>query len=205
MWGRLYVSLVHDAERPDLAVAMVEDFTVEKNASLLLQRQAEELKALSLTDPLTGLFNRRGFQTLADQMLRAATRLGNRLVLVFFDLDGLKTVNDQLGHDVGDQYIQEFGRLLQKTFRQADIVARLGGDELVVLAHEAHEAGLESMLDRFRHNIIARNAEGDLPFKVSASVGHSIFSPEEPKTLDELVREADVAMYEDKRKRHHRP
>ena len=104
----------------------------------------QNLRHLSLRDDLTGLYNRRGFQTLAEQQLKQVRRTRRTLSVLFADLDGLKTINDTLGHHVGDSALIEAGRLLTRSFRDTDIVARFGGDEFAVLlvdAGEGHRGG----------------------------------------------------------------
>ena len=108
----------------------------------------EELLALSLTDPLTGLHNRRGFLTFAEHQLTLSLRTKQRLILFFADQDGLKRINDTLGHEEGDQAIMETASLLKKTFRASDIVARIGGDEYVVLAVDPDANSPEAKIGR---------------------------------------------------------
>lgn len=201
-WGRIYVSIVREENERDFAVAMIEDVTEAKEASELLEQQAAELKALSLTDPLTGLSNRRGFMAVGEQMLKVAMRQGEKLVLLFFDLDGLKKVNDQLGHEMGDAMIKQFSHILLETFRQSDLLGRIGGDEVVVLAHERPDgSGEEIMVGRLRKSMEALNAARRFPFFLAASAGAAYFDPANPKDMQALLSEADAAMYEDKRQR----
>jgi diguanylate cyclase (GGDEF)-like protein len=149
-------------------------------------------------DPLTGLQNRRGFLQSAEGLLRLADRAEAFVTLGYFDVDGLKQINDDLGHEVGDQAIIEAGRLLGTCFRSADVVARLGGDEFVVLFVVADRAGAGSAADRFAMAVAERNSVGDLPFYLSIA---SRFIERAPSTLrlDELLSRADAAMYERKR------
>ena len=89
----------------------------------------EELRAATMTDYLTGLLNRRGFFTLADQQCKLASRSKRAIALLYIDLDGFKHINDELGHEVGDQVLVETANILKRTFREADVIARIGGDE----------------------------------------------------------------------------
>ena len=107
------------------------------------ERNAQELEALSLTDALTGLRNRRGFTMLAEQQLKTANRLGRPLLLLYADVDCLKPVNDVQGHAAGDALLCEAAEVLAGRFRDMDIVARMGGDEFAVLQIDA-AAGEES-------------------------------------------------------------
>lgn len=113
------------------------------------QRVQATLQSLSLLDDLTGLRNRRGFFTLAEQHLKMAHRTGQPFLLAFIDLDGLKQINDTLGHPEGDLALLETASVLRDTFRQSDILARLGGDEFAALAIGASEEGAEILRKRF--------------------------------------------------------
>ena len=107
-----------------------------ERARVALQKQAEALREASVTDELTGLLNRRGFMLLADQQLKLATRERRRSILLFIDLNGMKTINDNLGHDVGDKALKDTAALLKRVFRSTDVIGRLGGDEFVVFASD---------------------------------------------------------------------
>ena len=98
------------------------------------KRMDEEIRSLSLTDDLTGLYNRRGFTLLAEQEVKLAHRINRSMLLFFCDVDYLKSINDAHGHAQGDLALQEVSAILKETFREVDIMARLGGDEFVVLA-----------------------------------------------------------------------
>jgi len=132
-------------------------------------------------------------------MLRLAQRQGRGLLLVFADLDGLKAINDGLGHEQGDAAIRDFAGVMRGAFRVSDIVARLGGDEFVALAYDASaddaakvEARVTSALEEF-------NATSKRAYRLAASVGTTILAPGDALTLEQLVIEADRAMYERKR------
>jgi GAF domain-containing protein len=99
-----------------------------------LQNALEQIHTLSITDELTGLYNRRGFRLLADKLIRRAARGGEPFNLVYLDLDGLKRINDTQGHGIGDSMISAAAGILRQTFRESDILARIGGDEFCVLA-----------------------------------------------------------------------
>ncbi len=156
------------------------------------QRTAE-LRELALRDELTGLYNRRGFMTLAEHQLKAHYRKGRHMALFFADLDGLKHVNDTWGHAEGDDAIRTTAGLLNETFRAEDVVARLGGDEFVVLAPgcSAHDA--RSLADRLRASFV-RAAED----RFGISLGWISIDPGTPRPLTEWMREADRVLYEEK-------
>lgn len=159
------------------------------------------MRSLTLVDELTGLYNRRGFLSLAEQHLKVALRTSSGCLLVYMDLDGLKQINDTLGHEFGSQAIADTGHILQRTFRESDISARLGGDEFTALLHctDKDHGGviisrLERALDEY-NNCTAR------PFELRLSAGLAYFDWQQPISLDELMQQADRAMYQQKRKR----
>jgi diguanylate cyclase (GGDEF)-like protein len=162
-------------------------------------RRQSELRQLAMVDALTGLHNRRGFLTFAEQLIRLARRTARPLVLLFIDLDHLKRVNDSLGHDAGDQTLLEVAALLRATFRATDVVGRIGGDEFVVLAIDAPPNTVAFLTNRLRDRIAQRNADPSHPFALSVSMGSDSLAVGSTKTIEEMIAAADRAMYEQKR------
>ena len=143
------------------------------------RKQLEDaLRNLSLTDDLTGLYNRRGFATLAERHLALARRNNRELLLIFADVDGLKEINDTHGHAVGDMALRDTATVLRSTYRSADIIARLGGDEFTVFPLEAGEQSTPLLLKRLQDSLDRHNAELHRPFTLSLSVGVSAYHPE---------------------------
>jgi diguanylate cyclase (GGDEF)-like protein/PAS domain S-box-containing protein len=161
----------------------------------------EKLRTLSLSDELTGIFNRRGFFAMAEQQLKFANREKKGILIVCVDLDYLKIINDELGHQTGDLALIETAKVLKKTFRESDIVSRVGGDEFVVLAQETSETNLESITTRLRENLNAINTNKKKIFELSLSMGITRYNPEQPCSIDELVSRADKLMYEEKKQK----
>jgi diguanylate cyclase (GGDEF)-like protein/PAS domain S-box-containing protein len=162
------------------------------------QKQMDEkIKALSIRDPLTGLFNRRGFLALAEQQLKIAERTQTRLLLLFADLDGLKRINDTMGHLKGDEAIVEVAAILKDTFRKSDIIARMGGDEFVVLGVSAAET-TDILKNRLQNLIDTHNTRKNRDYEISLSVGIAYKEPGQPSSIDTLISEADALMYEEK-------
>lgn len=157
-----------------------------------------ELRYLALTDDLTCLFNRRGFFAAATQQLKLAQRNGQKLLLLFCDVDNLKKINDSFGHREGDLALIHTADALEQTFRDSDILARLGGDEFVVLATEASVQTSEVLLRRLEKALKKSNA-GESRYQLSLSVGVARFDPKRAVLLGELMARADEAMYEQKR------
>jgi diguanylate cyclase (GGDEF)-like protein len=162
-------------------------------------RLTSALRSLSLIDDLTGLYNRRGFADLGEQHLKLARRTARSVLLVFLDVDRLKTINDTLGHHVGDRALCQVADLLRDTFRQSDIIARMGGDEFAVLALDAQEDHQEELLVRLRDKVGEQNTRSREPYRLSISVGTARFDGEGRTRLDDLLAAADDEMYEEKR------
>jgi diguanylate cyclase (GGDEF)-like protein len=149
-------------------------------------RQAADLLATS--DGLTGLLNRRGLELVGDRVLAAARRDGRAVGVLFLDLDGLKPVNDRLGHAAGDAVLVDVGRRLAAAFREADAVARVGGDEFAVLLHGPQVDTVELLRQRAQHCLAG----------IAASVGAAVSEEPVSVSLAQLVDAADAAMYQEK-------
>lgn len=148
---------------------------------------------LAITDELTGLSNRRGMHLLGVQAIDVCARLSLPAVLVFVDLDNLKPINDGFGHEVGDRAIRVVADAMASSFRSAGVIARVGGDELCALlvATESHDEPIRRL-----EQAVAKAAEGDAGLRqLAVSVGLARFDPAEPVGLDDLIAEADAAMY----------
>lgn len=164
----------------------------------------EELRHLATVDQLTGLANRRGFHALAGHQLLVAARTRSAVGLLFIDTDGLKGVNDQLGHAVGDELLVEASQIIRETIRTADLAGRLGGDEFCVLLIGDPELDAERVVHRMRDTEAAHNARPGRQYRISLSIGVSELPPGRSVTLEELMDAADERMYEDKRRRNGR-
>ena len=198
--GELYWEIAYIAPVSDLKgivthyVAVKEDITERK-------RQDEKLRELSLTDDLTALSNRRGFNLLATQQLKIADRNGTTIELAYLDLDRLKWINDTFGHSEGDRAISGFASVLRESFRDSDIIARIGGDEFVVLSVDTSSFATEEIIHRLRRNLKIFSQANGFTSELSVSIGITSYSPENKCTLEELLLQGDQLMYEDKRKR----
>ncbi len=165
-------------------------------ADITRRREMEkELETLAFDDQLTGLYNRRGFFTLGKRELNRTQRSEKSLLVFFADLDGLKAINDQFGHEEGDRALIATAKLLNQTFRSLDIVARIGGDEFAVIAVDASEEVRERLLRRLYRLINSFNARKDQPYRLSISIGHTLYDPHKPASLDDLLSLADREMY----------
>lgn len=179
-------------------IAVIRDISDRLRREAELKDHAEVMRTLSLRDELTGLYNRRGFTEVAGQALRTLARSKLNGCLFFADLDGLKAVNDSLGHEMGDRVIAAAGKLLAGVFRDSDIVARLGGDEFAILAIECGLADIPSVLERIENRVAESNRREPL-YAMSLSVGTALFEPPATADLEGLMDQADQAMYDQKR------
>ena len=162
------------------------------------QRMRLALQSESLLDELTKLYNRRGFLVLAGNHLEQAERTRQPFSLVFIDLDGMKQVNDTLGHIEGDRALVEAADLLSKCVRQSDIVARIGGDEFVLLLTATTE---NTIRERLHEQLHAWNSRVGRRYRLSFSIGVATGGGEKRVTIEELLAEADVLMYRQKQEK----
>jgi diguanylate cyclase (GGDEF)-like protein/PAS domain S-box-containing protein len=175
------------------------DVTQRRRDTEALALRADEMKSLSLRDQLTGLYNRRGFFELGEQAERVAVREKRSLAVVFIDLDGLKPINDQFGHEAGDRAINEAAALLRSVCRSSDVAVRLGGDEFAVIAMDLDSTTFGAFRARVELALAARNMRGDLPFELSFSMGAAFRATDREEPLETLLARADAAMYSEKR------
>lgn len=165
-----------------------------------LERANDAILHLSHTDDLTGVTNRRGFYLLAEPALRAARRDGLDCTLGFIDADGLKLVNDTLGHIAGDALLADLATVLRATLDESDILARMGGDEFCVLT-TGSESDPVALKARMAAAIAKFNGSADRSYLVSASIGLVRVPFAVDRSLDEWMASADELMYADKRAR----
>ena len=161
-------------------------------------RLLSALRSLSLIDDLTNLYNRRGFTDLGEQFLKLGRRGGKGASLIYLDVDRFKTINDTLGHHVGDRALNRVADILRAAFRQSDLIARMGGDEFAVLAPDSGEEA-DELAERVRDAVRNWNAGSRDPFQLSVSVGAAVYDGEGRIRLEDLLSEADRGMYEEKR------
>lgn len=157
----------------------------------------QHLREITITDELTGLFNRRGFFTLGENQRGNGLRAGNDMFLIFADLDNMKLINDTLGHEAGDLALVAVTGILRGTFRHADVLARFGGDEFAVFmsCNEGTDSE-QAILERLEKSIAQENLEGKYPFSISVSFGVAKLRGEE--SLEQLMIRADGLMYDSK-------
>jgi len=137
-------------------------------------------------------------------MFKSAQRLARGAFLLYADLDGMKHVNDGLGHEEGDRMLGDMAHVLRATFREADVVARLGGDEFAVFGLQETHFEVSEPKERLLHTMAAFNSSAGRPYQLAASVGVSCLELDCARCLDDLVSCADARMYEEKRTRSNR-
>jgi diguanylate cyclase (GGDEF)-like protein len=176
-------------------VKELEEAIIEK------EHAEQELRNLTLTDHLTGLYNHRGFFTLAEHVAKVGKRSRQQSLLIYADMDGLKQINDTLGHTTGSKAIAKLAEILQQTFRDCDIVARLGGDEFTILCPNVCSDQADGIIQRLRDNLQAYNNAADNDFSLSLSLGAVPVDHTDNLTLEEQIAAADRSMYRDKQRR----
>ncbi|MGB3480024.1 MAG: HD domain-containing phosphohydrolase, partial [bacterium] len=159
------------------------------------KKAMEDLRALSLIDQLTGLYNRRGFFTLLEQQIQLANRTKKGFYILFADVDKMKWINDNLGHHEGDIALQTLANICRQSFRKSDIIARIGGDEFAICAIEAMKNSAELLVKRLKKSIYDYNNKHKQDFKLSLSIGTTYYDPENPCSIEELLELADKLMY----------
>ncbi|WP_144634315.1 sensor domain-containing diguanylate cyclase [Bordetella genomosp. 13] len=161
----------------------------------------EELSSLKLagTDPLTGLSNRAGFETLAMHALSFCLRMEKSATLLFFDLNEFKPINDRFGHAEGDRALVTFAAVLRSSLRNMDVIARLGGDEFVVLLVDASGSDVERIAARLQESLDEKNRSLQRGYDIKYSMGQMTYDPQRHASVQALLADADASMYEQKR------
>jgi len=192
--GELYpewlaINVVRDADgRPQHYIGIFSDISRQK-------RDAERIRFLAYYDALTGLPNRTLLADRVAKSIAAAHRRQKRLALLFMDLDGFKHINDSLGHLAGDGVLRQVGERLKRLTRASDTLARFGGDEFVLLLNDVEgPEGIAAVAQRCLDALATPLALEDHEIGITPSIGISVY-PDDGKDLDELVKNADTAMY----------
>lgn len=177
------------------------EYAKEQQERQMLIDQKQKLNLESKTDELTQIFNRRGFMEYGQRLLTLSAAAGKPGLVFFCDLDGLKTINDTYGHEVGDAAILTEAQVLAAAFRNSDMIGRLSGDEFGVVAPGFTLKNVPKLRDRLQELNKLYSEENELPFILSISVGPMEFT-EENSDLAELLKTADANLYEEKKIKH---
>ncbi len=195
LFGNIAIIALSPAQSFD--PSLIETFSNQASVALQRRKAEDQLKYISLHDPLTGLYNRAFFE---EEMRRLDLERVDSVGLIMCDVDGLKLVNDIMGHKTGDGLLMAVSGIIRDACRKGDLVARLGGDEFAVLLPEISPADLDSICHRIKHTIHTYNAENpELP--LSLSIGHTQRSNDAVSVAD-LFKEADNIMYRQKLDNH---
>ena len=163
------------------------------------KRMEEELKRLAHYDTLTGAYNRGYGLELLQRQLKLSKRNKSPLLLAYSDLDNLKDINDEFGHEEGDKAMVQVAKLLKSILREVDIITRMGGDEFLVIFLDSSLNEIPIIRERLSKKLARLNQVSKKPYKIGFSTGFSNYDPANPQPMDELVRIADQMMYEEKK------
>lgn len=183
-------------ENDSLRQSLEQALSEVKNKNAQLEESLLRVEELAATDPLTGLYNRRHFSRVLDQLFAEAQRYGKDLSCVMIDMDGFKTLNDSFGHQVGDQLLVLAGKVISANMRRMDVAARYGGDEFVLLLPHASEHDAAQAAQRIREEY--RSASASILKRehgMTMSVGIGSLSRNKPSGADQLIAMADTALY----------
>jgi two-component system, cell cycle response regulator len=169
--------------------------------SIERHRLQRTIRQLAVLDELTGLYNRRGFNTLNPDVIQRVKNSDLRGFICYFDLDRFKQINDELGHAKGDEALKEFAANLQSVFRKDTLLVRLGGDEFVAMGVEQVPGQTEQSLQSLGIVLSVRNAQETSQFALESSWGVTYFDKNGPHSIEELSALADAALYQNKESR----
>lgn len=176
-----------------------EDKVLLRDLAKLVELEIQAMHMATM-DELTGLSNRRGFESLAQHAINYCRRLNKPATMLFFDLDDFKHINDQYGHAEGDLALKTFSEILKNAFRNSDVIARLGGDEFVVLLTNTSETMANVVLQRLQTMLDDHNLLAQQDYQLSYSVGLQDYNPEQHQGITDLIRAADQSMYVNKKR-----
>ena len=168
---------------------------------LLLKRTITKLNGMWVHDTMTKLYNRAGFYYCAEPLFNEYQKADERVFLMFIDVDGLKTINDNLGHEMGDALICEMAEIIKQFTNQHRIAMRYGGDEFVIFGRCKSGETAETLIGELRIRMTQRNSRKVYPFEVQASIGNTVYHAKNMESLEQMIEIADKKMYEEKRRK----
>ncbi len=177
-------------------------YSIENIRKLLnLNSMIHELDKLYVNDPLCNIFNRNGFIRAADTIFNRCKKSGEKMLISFIDMDGLKLINDNFGHKEGDFALQRLASVISNCCDRNYICARFGGDEFIILGSGAHEGDIEALEANFKIQLENINSIINKPYEISASIGSIMSEVTDDLLLFTLITQADEIMYEKKKKK----
>lgn len=179
-----------------------EQMSTQKQLMLSLQEihnKNNQLNQLSVSDELTGLYNRRGFMDLATQLITEPANAGKKAIICYADMDNLKLVNDKFGHKDGDFALKSIANTLRSSFRADDVIGRIGGDEFIAFAFVDTEGFIEQLHSNLAENSKHVNDTCGKPYYIDISVGISEFVCDPDISIEDVMSEADTALYVNKK------
>lgn len=189
-------ALAYDSEWFALFIQIISSAMENLRKKAQLSHMVETLNHLWIYDKLTGVYNRAGFAENADRLLHSAKQSGEDVFVLFADLDRLKYVNDNFGHDAGDSFISGIADILKRIFYKDEIIMRYGGDEFVVISSGIDDERAKKITREISVMIENLNSTGQYDFPFSLSIGYAIKKADNSKELEDLIEEADKLMYE---------
>lgn len=150
---------------------------------------------------MTGSCNRRYGLDLLDQQIKLARRRKSSIIIAYIDIDNFKSINDLYGHEEGDKILKEVVKLLKSTLREVDIICRMGGDEFLLIFPDSSLKDLPIIYERINKNFTELNQNLKKPYQIGLSIGFSCYDPDQPESINKLIRIADQKMYEGKKKK----
>ncbi len=177
-----------------------EDQQLLEDLGAMIEQEINSIQLASL-DELTLISNRRGFLSLAEHSRNVCLRKKMSMAIILFDLNKFKPINDEYGHHEGDFALTQFANVMRDVFRDSDVIGRLGGDEFVAMLTDTDREQIDAVMKRFDDAIEAMNQSINKPYRIAYSAGIASFSHETDMSLDEMIEQADAAMYEQKKDR----
>jgi len=164
--------------------------------SLERNKMINRLYEDSIEDALTGLYNRRGFLSLAKDAIRLIDNPSYHIL--FIDMDKMKGINDSYGHDIGDNALKEAARILRTSFREGDVISRYGGDEFIIFVSTVDDKTIDNIKDRINENVKAFNQSDTSIYKLGLTIGHAKYDNRKKESLQQVINKADKNMYANK-------
>lgn len=168
---------------------------------LQLVETVRKLNDMWIYDTLTQVYNRAGFFHLSQELIEEAQKEKRKMFVLFIDLDGMKNVNDTLGHEAGDRYICLTASILKRVTEEHELIMRYGGDEFVIMGKFRDYNRAEELMQKIEAEIAVENRKEGNEVRLSASMGHEVFNPQDEENLQKVLERADQEMYKQKRRK----